>query len=157
MSVRAVLITGGNLGDVRANLRLARERIAARVGDVTACSSVYESGPWGFEAVERFLNQVLVCDTELGPEKLLDAVQAIENELGRTRTAGEGYRSRTMDIDILFYGNEIVDTPRLKIPHPLLAQRMFVLEPLCEVLPGWVHPVSGVSVKKMMEYVETQK
>lgn len=149
----AVLITGGNLGDRHANLARARELIACRAGTLTAVSEVMESAPWGFEAAEGFLNQVVVCETDLAPEELLTVLQGIENELGRVRSGNPGYESRTMDIDILFYGNEIVDTPSLHIPHPLMGQRRFVLEPLCGVMPSFRHPVSGESVSEMLKRI----
>ena len=151
---RAVLLTGGNLGDVAANLREAARRIAARVGCITARSRVYVSEPWGFEAPERFLNQVLVVETELSPGTLLETVQRIEAELGRERGGAPGYASRTMDIDILFYGNRVISTPRLTVPHPLLHERMFVLEPLGEVLPALVHPLLGRTVAELRADLE---
>ncbi len=170
---RAVILTGGNLGDVARTLERARRMVAEQVGEVVGFSSVMESEAWGFEAREKFLNQVLVCETELEPEALLDALQDIETRLGRRRgggaetdaemggdtkagtsggvEAGERvYRSRPIDMDILFYGGRVVDTPRLTIPHPLIGQREFVLRPLCAVVPDLVHPVSGDSVSTML-------
>lgn len=151
MAAQVVLLTGGNLGDVAGNLRAARERIGARVGAVVAASSVRESGAWGFEAPERFFNQVLVVQTALAPEEVLDVCQEIECELGRRRGSATGYASRTMDIDILFYDDLCIDTPRLTIPHPLIAMRPFVLEPLAEVLPEFRHPVLGRTVRELKE------
>lgn len=150
---RAVLITGGNDGDVRANLAAAAEMIAARVGEIVLRSSVRESEPWGEmeHGTRAFLNQVLVVETALGPFELLDAVQGIETELGRQRVKGtHRYASRTMDIDILFYDDRVIECERLTIPHPLIAVREFVLAPLCEVLPEIVHPVSGKTAMEML-------
>ncbi len=147
----AVLIAGGNLGDVRGALAEALEMTRA-AGEIKAVSGIYESAPWGFDAQERFLNQVWVLETPLGPEELLDSLQETEMALGRTaKTAGGGYASRTMDIDILFYGDRVIDTPRLRIPHPLMAQRRFVLEPLAETCAGMIHPVSGKSVEQLLD------
>ena len=102
---KAVLITGGNLGSVAENLEAAREAISREVGVVERCSSVLESEAWGFEAEERFLNQVLVVATALPPEQLLERCLQIERQLGRVRRPGPRYGSRTMDIDLLFYDN----------------------------------------------------
>jgi len=153
----AVVITGGNLGDVAGNLTAAREMIAAEAGKIVAESSVRDSAPWGFEAPERFLNQVLIVDTSLEPEEMLVRMLAIEKRLGRERPATttgaedakKKYASRTMDIDLLFYGNRVIDTPALTLPHPRIAERMFVLDLLCEVIPGFRHPVLGKTMKEL--------
>ncbi len=147
--MRAALIGGGNLGDVSKALERALAIVAAEAGAVEAVSGVYRSAPWGFEASEDFLNQVWIIDTPLTAHELLDVTQGIERRLGRTEKSDGTYRSRTMDIDILFYGDAIVDTPRLKIPHPLLHKRDFVLTPLREAAPGWVHPVLGKKVEEL--------
>lgn len=100
---RVVLITGANLGPVAENLAEAERLLAETVGRIVLRSSLRESEPWGFEADERFLNQVLAIETPLSPERVLDECQRIERILGRVRTPDTGYRSRTMDIDMLFY------------------------------------------------------
>jgi len=210
----AVLLTGGNLGDVVATIAAARAEVEHRVGAITAASEVYTSAPWGFGAAEGaaeagtlaavpdFLNQVLVVQTDLEPLDLLDQIQVIEDMLGRQRNdgnvvpAGEAnrrrwpgepsaasspteagssreawcrsaqggnkrkassgstdggavclteaggvvaapprYNSRTMDIDILYYDDLVMESERLTIPHPLIARRAFVLRPLCDICP----------------------
>ena len=144
---RVVLLTGGNLGDKTRSLALARETVDLRIGRVICGSAVYESEPWGFSADETFLNQVLVIETDLEPVEVLDAVQDIEKGMGRRQIespTGDGkrvYESRPIDIDILFFDDLILNTPRLTIPHPLIAEREFVLIPLREILPDYVHPV----------------
>lgn len=151
MMEKAVLITGGNRGDVRALPGRAAERIEARIGRIVRRSACYESAPWGFRAEQPFWNQVLEVETALGPEELLDAALAVEAELGRDRAqerrekalTGERYASRTLDVDILFYGDEVIRTPRLEIPHPRLGGREFVLRPLCELMPERRHPQTG--------------
>ncbi len=154
MITRTVLIAGGNLGDVEKALEEARRKVEERIGCVVMASGIYESDAWGFEAEERFRNQVWVVDTPLSPLVLLDEIEKIERESGREHKGGEVYRSRTMDIDILFYGEKTLDLPRLTVPHPLLHRRRFVLEPLCEVLPEWVHPILGRTVKELLEECE---
>lgn len=146
---RVVLLTGGNLGPVAENLEAASRAVAQEVGPIVGRSSVRESEAWGFEAKERFLNQVLVVDTELKPQEVLRRCQRIEQRFGRVRRPGQGYASRTMDIDILFYDRRIIDTPELRIPHPLIGERDFVLAPLEEVMGDFIHPVSGCTIRQM--------
>lgn len=146
---RVVLLTGGNLGPVAENLEAASREITREVGPVVDRSSVRESEAWGFEAKERFLNQVLVVDTEWEPLEVLRRCQHIEECFGRVRHPGQGYASRTMDIDILFYDRRIIDTSELRIPHPLIGERDFVLAPLEEVMGDFIHPVSGRTIRQM--------
>ncbi len=130
---------------MKPRLHKAQEMINAEIGPVLRCSHRYKSAAWGFEGEEAkpFSNQVLISDTDLTPRQVLEKVQEIEQVLGRDRAAeeaekkrtGQAYSSRVIDIDILFYDDETVDEPDLKIPHPLIFQREFVLEPLREVAP----------------------
>ena len=123
---RVVLLTGGNTGDVKRTLQAAQQLINARVGAVLRCSHRYESKPWGFDAEQHFSNQALEVSTDLQPLEVLEAVQAIEQELGRNRAAeavekartGVAYTSRPIDIDILFYDDEVIASERLTVPHP---------------------------------------
>jgi len=150
MNHRAVVITGGNLGEVAANLAAARDEIERSAGRIVAASKIYSSPAWGFDAPQEFLNQVLVVETQLEPLELLDALQRIERQLGRLRdSASARYTSRTMDIDILYYDRLVMDSERLCIPHPLIARREFVLRPLCEVMPQWCDPRTGLTVEQM--------
>lgn len=146
---RVVLLTGGNLGPVAENLEAASRAVAQEVGPIVGRSSVRESEAWGFEAKEHFLNQVLVVETELDPREVLRRCQHIEQRFGRVRHPGQGYTSRTMDIDILFYDRRIIDTPELRIPHPLIGERDFVLAPLEEIMGDFIHPVSGRTISQM--------
>ena len=155
---RVVLITGGNVGNAEATLAKAERLIAAEVGTVECRSRIYRTKAWGFEA-DDFRNQVLVVESELEPLALLDAVNDIERRLGRDRTeeqkvksaTGARYASRSVDIDRLFYDALVIESERLTLPHPRIAEREFVLEPLVEVLPQWQHPLSGKSVEQMFE------
>ena len=122
-----------------------------RCGRVMKISSSYESEPWGFETKEWFLNRVIVIETEMNPEDLLKQLLEIERELGRERHPEiEGYTSRTSDLDILYYGNRIILTNTLTVPHPRLHRRRFALLPLCEVAPNLVHPVFGLTQSELL-------
>lgn len=156
---RAVVITGGNRGDVRSLLEQAKALLEERVGRVVQASAHYESEPWGFEAEQTFWNQVLEIETSLEPEELLRATQSVEADLGRDRLregelkalSGQRYASRTMDVDILFYDDRILATEILEIPHPRIAEREFVLRPLCEILPRKRHPISGLRMEELYQ------
>ena len=154
---RVVLITGGNLDDVKSRLRTAQRMINDQVGIVLRCSHRYKSRPWGFSSTDEFSNQVLEVDTDLSADEVLDAVQAIERELGRDREeearlkaqTGAHYSSRMIDIDVLFYDDLVLESPRLTIPHPLIEERDFVLAPLCELMKTKRHPVSGKTMEEL--------
>ncbi|MEG1700781.1 MAG: 2-amino-4-hydroxy-6-hydroxymethyldihydropteridine diphosphokinase [Alistipes sp.] len=161
---RVVLLTGGNSGDVKRTLQAAQQLINARVGAVLHCSHRYESEPWGFTDGARFSNQALEVSTDLQPLEVLDAVQQIECELGRNRAAeevekacrGVRYTSRTIDIDLIFYDDQVVAEDRLTLPHPLLAEREFALVPLCEIVRSHRHPVSGLTVGEMLNALRSK-
>ena len=156
---RVALLLGGNQGDVKRTLQTAQQLINSRVGAVLRCSHRYESEPWGFPAAQRFSNQALEVSTDLSPLEVLDACQGIERELGRNRAAeaiekassGAAYSSRPIDIDIIFYGDEVIDDERLTVSHPLLAEREFALQPLAEIMRRHRHPVTGVTVGEMLD------
>ena len=135
---------GTNLGEKNRNLTNAMEIVSSEVGVILSQSGFYNSKPWGFESDNDFLNMVVLVETNLSPLELLVKTQAIERNLGRTAKSGEGYVDRLIDIDILLYDNLIIDQTMLKIPHPLIAERDFVLVPLVEIAPDLVHPVSGI-------------
>ena len=130
---------GSNLGNREENLAFAVRLIGERVGKVLRVSSFIETEPWGFESKNSFLNAVVCCETELTPRQVLQTTQQIERELGKrkihaTKRIGTiNYQDRPIDIDILLYGDLIVDEPDLKIPHPLMQQRDFVMIPLNEI------------------------
>ena len=132
---------GSNLGDRRMNIMRAIELIGERVGRVTQCSSLIETEPWGFESENNFLNGVILCETTLTPRQVLRKTQKIERELGRIKKTNSQrptvnsqlYSDRPIDIDILLYDDLTVDEPDLKIPHPLMQEREFVMIPLKEI------------------------
>lgn len=135
-----VLLLGSNLGNSLGILQKAVEMINERVGEVIKKSSIYQSKPWGFEHDNNFLNQIILINTEKGAEKLLELILEIEHDLGRIRE-GKSYKARTIDIDIIYYNEKVLNLENLKIPHPLLQERMFTLAPLVEILPHFIHPV----------------
>ncbi len=136
---KVYLLIGGNLGARFLNLEKARVLIGQRLGEIQEISSIYETAAWGVEDQPDFLNQVLVVLTALEPLDLLTMIHLIEEELERKRIQKWG--ARTMDIDILFYENEVIEVPDLIIPHARLHLRRFTLVPLCEFAPDFVHPV----------------
>ena len=145
------LSIGSNLGDSLNTLRQAAIDIEKSLGAIASASSIYESEPWGFDAGQNFLNAVLAVDTSLSPEKVLRKINEIENAHGRIRPQTGGYSSRTLDIDIVFYDDLILDSAALNIPHPRLHERLFVLLPLAEIAPDLIHPVSKLSVGELLD------
>ena len=132
---RVYLALGSNLGDKEAHLTEAIENIGRRIGDVVRQSAFYYSAPWGFESENDFVNAVVECHTSLSPRRLLRATQAIERRMGRVeKSSGGVYHDRIIDIDILLYDDLHIDYPDLKIPHPLMHERDFVMVPLREIL-----------------------
>ena len=142
------ILTGGNLGDRHTNLSRAADLLDSRAGRILRRSSLYETAAWGIEAQPNFLNQVLEIETALDPETLLALLLDIEREMGRIR--GEKFGPRTIDLDILLYGDLIMDTRDLDIPHPRMAERRFVLMPLSELIGDRLHPVTGRSIRDML-------
>ena len=137
----AYLALGTNIGNSRRNMITAAALLAERVGDVLALSGFYETEPWGFQSENTFLNAALRLETSLSPLELLKATQQIEVEMGRTQKSNGTYHDRIIDIDILLYDDLILQTPELTLPHPLMQDRRFVMEPLLEIAPSVVHPV----------------
>jgi 2-amino-4-hydroxy-6-hydroxymethyldihydropteridine diphosphokinase len=131
---------GSNMGDRLLYLQMACDMIGAHCGLIINESSVYETEPWGFESQMSFYNQVVHISTNLDPVQLIGKLLNIEMDLGRSRSA-EGYQSRTIDIDILYYDALVLNQPALIIPHPRLHLRRFVLEPLCEIASDYRHPI----------------
>ena len=135
---------GTNLGNKEENLQAAVEKINDEIGKVTSLSSFYETAPWGFDSDNNFLNAVACVLTDYEPIEVLARTQQIERGLGRTHKSVNGvYNDRLIDIDLLLYNQLILDTPQLKLPHPLMTQRSFVMDPLKEIAPEVIYPLTG--------------
>jgi 2-amino-4-hydroxy-6-hydroxymethyldihydropteridine diphosphokinase len=145
----AYLLTGGNIGNRLEYLTKAKEEVRKRCGSVLQESSIYETAAWGMEEQEAFLNQVLKIETSLDPEHLLKSILQIEEELGRKRHLK--YGPRTIDIDILFFNDNVIDQQGLKIPHPQIQNRRFVLVPLNEIASNKIHPAYQKSVSQLLD------
>ena len=143
----AYLSLGSNIGDREACLRQALERLEAAGVRVARRSSIYETEPQDLRDQPWFLNMAVEVETELDPMQLLACIHKIESEMGRQRTIPKG--PRTIDIDILFYGDSVIACSELEIPHPRLDRRRFVLEPLAEITPDLRHPITGKTVREM--------
>lgn len=159
---------GSNLGDRIAFLSRALDIIRQEAGRIVTLSSVWETEPWGFEADEPFLNMVMMLETGKEPLRLIQLFRSAEGRLGRPpsgsftgasdsegrhkKRGGMGrYESRIIDIDILLWEDRVISLPGLEVPHPRMADRRFVLAPLCEVAPGAVHPVTGLTATEMLD------
>lgn len=141
------ILLGSNLGDRLTYLRKAALLIENEAGKIRGRSAVYRTESWGKTDLPEYLNQLLQIQTALPAQELLCILQGIENRLERKRE--EKWGSRTMDIDILFYGEEQINTPNLVVPHPLLQERRFVLEPLMEIAPELKHPILNKTIKQL--------
>jgi 2-amino-4-hydroxy-6-hydroxymethyldihydropteridine diphosphokinase len=146
----AYLILGGNKGDKINNLNQAVLLIEEKVGNILNKSKIYQTAAWGNTHQPDFLNQALCITTELAPKELLKETIKIEELLGRIR-GEQKWIERTIDIDILFYNDEIIDTTDLKIPHPYIEERMFVLLPLMDIAPALIHPVLKENITALMK------
>ena len=152
------LLLGGNQGDRRDFLSRALEMISENAGTILNKSNVYETEPWGFKDPNPFLNQVVEISTDYNPAELLEQLLTIETQLGRIRPfnscgcSDQGcYTGRTIDLDILFYGQKLVFTDRLMIPHPRLHERRFSLIPLNEIAPDFIHPLLKKSISVLLQ------
>jgi 2-amino-4-hydroxy-6-hydroxymethyldihydropteridine diphosphokinase len=144
------LSLGSNLGSRDQNIEEAIKLIQSRIGVIEKVSLIYESEAWGFFSENSFYNCCLSLRTQLNPLPLLDELLKIEKEMGRIRL-GSGYSDRIIDIDLLFYGQQELDHPRLIIPHPSMGDRRFVMHPLAEIAPELLHPVTGKTVLEMLQ------
>lgn len=143
------LLTGSNIGDSESNLLSASKFIHQQIGKVVAASHVYKTEPWGNKNQQLFLNQVLKIETELAPNTLMKTILEIETAMGRNRKIK--WEPRIIDIDILFYDDEIIDEENLKVPHPLIHERRFTLVPLNEIAPTFIHPKFKKTISELLQ------
>ena len=149
---------GTNQGNKEMNLTRAIELLSLAFGHCTAKSAFIETEPWGFNSNNTFLNCCITFDTTLQPLQILDTTERIERELGRTtKSTGGTYHDRIIDIDILLYGSETISTERLTIPHPLMHQRLFVLQPLAQIANNITHPTLHKTIGELLAVLQTNE
>lgn len=155
MTRLSFILLGSNMGDREVILDMAIKEIEKRCGRIVKKSSLYESEPWGFDTDLYFLNQAIAVETELEPHDLLKELLTIEAELGRKRTENHiGYESRPIDLDIIYIDDLVNEDDDLILPHPRLHLRRFVLVPLCEISPDYVHPILKETNSSLLEKCE---
>lgn len=143
---------GTNLGDKEQNLRCAVQNIEERIGKVISLSAFYLTTPWGFDSENSFLNAAACVETSFSPIVVLHEAKQIELQMGRIHKSVNGvYSDRLIDIDLLIYDNLLLNTEELVLPHPLMAQRLFVMEPLAEIAPSLLHPSLHQTMKVLLE------
>lgn len=152
-----VLSLGANLGNPQRQIKLAYEQIEERVGVILLKSSFYKSEPWGFQSDSKFTNTAIYIETKLQMMELLEACQRIEKELGRQPQKSEKYESRLIDIDIIDFSGEVLSSQLLDLPHPIMHLRLFVLEPMLEILPDWRHPVFNKTCRELILDISQSK
>ena len=152
MFKESVLSLGSNIGNRMQFLTQAKKAIQKKAGVILKESNIYETEPWGVKNQDFYLNQIISLQTKLSPESLLSILQEIEKDLGRERLVPFG--PRTIDIDILYYCNQILESKNLKIPHPFIQKRRFILVPLSEILPQMVHPLLNKTNIRLLEELE---
>jgi 2-amino-4-hydroxy-6-hydroxymethyldihydropteridine diphosphokinase len=149
MKNKTFLLLGTNLGDRKKNLTVARNSIELNVGPIIKASNIYRTAAWGKTDQPDFLNQAVEVETELPATRVLKEILEAERIMGRMRSVK--WSERLIDIDILFYGNSVVNTPDLTIPHPQLPHRRFALVPLAEIAPDFIHPLLSLTIAALLE------
>lgn len=148
---KVFIALGGNIGNVSRNFEIAIKKIEEIIGYVIKQSSLYKTEPWGNKNQDDFLNKVMCVETNLNPDEVLKNIIAIEKMMGRNRNKDNQFAPRTIDIDILFYNGNIINTGNLVVPHPRLHLRNFVLTPLMEIAPGFIHPLFNKTIKDLFK------
>jgi len=146
----AYLCLGGNIGDRESAIYQALFEISQKVGEIKAQSKIYETEAWGVENQQAYLNQCIEVNTYLSADELITTLLAIEQHLGRIRTLNGGYEPRTIDLDVLFFNNEVINSTHLTVPHPRLHLRKFVLIPLNEICPNYLHPILNKTIFNLL-------
>lgn len=146
---RVYLLTGGNLGDRLMHVTRAKEAIVAKTGTLLKASSIYETAPWGIFEQPAFFNQVLLLETSMCANELLKQILLIEEEMGRVRNVKFG--PRFIDIDILFFNEDIINNEHLTVPHAEIQNRRFVLAPMNELAPDYNHPILKKTISTLLE------
>src|SRR5690606_4540226 len=149
---KTVLIAlGSNKGNKFEDSQAAVDAVYRQIGNVLAISKVYKTKALGFES-DDFFNACMSVNTQLAPKKVLKLLLDIEKQLGRERSSKTGYHARTIDLDVLAYDNEHIESNILTVPHPRMHERQFVLQPLQDIAPHWVHPVLGKSLQELVQH-----
>lgn len=149
MTNKVLIGLGSNLGDRDVNISKAIDLIKKELGDVIAISNLYETASWGYND-HSYLNNAICLITTKSPLELIDSLLDIELKLGRKRSKSNDYKARLIDLDVLLIEGVVVNHPRLKVPHPLMNSRRFVLQPLADIAPHWVHEVDGICISDLL-------
>jgi len=155
MSNKVMISLGSNLGDRELNINKAITLIHNHLGEVISISKLYETVSWGYDD-HTYLNNVICLITKFAPLDLMTALLEIELKLGRKRSSNKGYQSRTIDLDILLIDSLVINHPKLYVPHPRMHLRRFVLKPLADIAPDWVHEVEEISISELLLKCEDQ-
>jgi 2-amino-4-hydroxy-6-hydroxymethyldihydropteridine diphosphokinase len=147
---RILLLSGSNLGNRAQNLANAKEKLAGINVNVLKFSGIYETEPWGDIPQDSFYNQAILAETSLKPAELMLKILALEYSLGRIR-GSEQYAPRTIDLDVIFYDDRVLNLPEIVVPHPRMHLRRFVLQPASEIVPEWEHPVFHKTIACLLE------
>ncbi len=152
MKHKVYLSLGSNLGNKIQNLQIAKSEIELQIGKIISTGGIYETEPWGFENEHWFLNTVIEIETDYNALEVLKICLQIEENMGRIRDASQNeYTARIIDIDLLFFDNEIINLPELSVPHPHIQSRNFVLYPLAEIAENYIHPKLNMPIKVLLE------
>ncbi len=145
------LLAGGNLNNTIEKFNLLFQKIEKQIGNIIKKSNFYESESWGFHSQYRFVNVAIYVQTKLKPSETMKEIKQIEKEFGREKNNTSIYQDRNVDIDIIFYNNLTINSEDVTIPHLHMHERMFVLKPLAEIAPAYIHPIFHKSVKQLMD------